>query len=228
MSDAKMSAPGILARWRWPVPANIYPLLLDEMVTPDWHPLPNQALPVYAYLIRTDAATILVDTGVGEGSDFIDREYQPKHYSLPALLAEHGATLADIDVVVNTHLHFDHSGRNHLFTEVPIRVQAAEREAARAERYTIAEWVESADAACELVDGDLDLTPEVQLILTADHTPGHQVVFVDGAERILIAGQVAESAVEYAESDSAVVQRLRRLEPDRVYFSHGAPEVGPA
>ena len=71
--------------------------------------------------------------------------------------------------------------------------------------------------------GDLDLTPEVQLILTADHTPGHQAVFVRGAERVLIAGQVAESALEYAQSDSAVVQRLRRLEPDRVYFSHEAP-----
>ncbi len=204
-------------------PVDVYPLLLDEMITPDWHPLPNQALPVYAFLIRTDEATILVDTGVGEGSDFIDREYQPTHYSLAEALAEHGATLAEIDVVVNTHLHFDHSGRNHLFQAVPIRVQAAEREAARAERYTIPEWVEAADTAYELVDGDLDLTPEVQLILTADHTPGHQAVFVHGAERILIAGQVAESALEYAESDSAVVQRLRRLEPDRVYFSHEAP-----
>ena len=92
---------------------------------------------------------------------------------LPALLAEHGATLADIDLVVNTHLHFDHAGRNHLFTKVPLRVKAAEREATRAERYAMAEWVEAADAAYETVEGDFGLTPEVRLILIADHTPGH-------------------------------------------------------
>ena len=185
-------------------------------------------MPVYAYLIRTDEATILVDTGVGKASDFVDREYQPKHYSLRALLAEHGAMLADIDVVVNMHLHFDHAGRNHLFTKMPLRVQTAEREAARAERYAIAEWVEAADVAYETADGDFGLTPEVRLILIADHTPGYQAVFVQGAERILIAGQVAESAAEYADSGSVVVQRLRQLEPDGVYFSHEASAIAPA
>ncbi len=31
--------------------------------------------------------------------------------------------LASVDMIVNTHLHFDHLGGNHLFPGVPIYVQ---------------------------------------------------------------------------------------------------------
>ena len=37
----------------------------------------------------------------------------------------------DVSLVVNTHLHFDHCGGNHLFAGLPIHVQRVEREAAR-------------------------------------------------------------------------------------------------
>ena len=57
------------------MPTNAYLLRLDEMITSDWHPFPNQTFPVYAHLIRMDEARILVDMGVGAGSDFVDREY---------------------------------------------------------------------------------------------------------------------------------------------------------
>ncbi len=52
--------------------------------------------------------------------------------------------LAGIDIIINTHLHFDHCGGNHLFAGKPIYVQRRELDDARSEHdYTIREWVEA-------------------------------------------------------------------------------------
>src|SRR4051794_22762861 len=59
-------------------------------------------------------------------------------------LSKQDFDLADIDIVVNTHLHFDHCGGNHLFAGRPIYVQRRELDDARSEDdYTIREWVEA-------------------------------------------------------------------------------------
>ncbi|WP_461190268.1 MBL fold metallo-hydrolase [Arthrobacter sp. Z4-13] len=51
------------------------------------------------------------------------------------------AGIRSVDVVVNTHLHFDHCGGNHLFAG-PVYVQSEELEDASNENdYTIPEWV---------------------------------------------------------------------------------------
>ena len=46
-------------------------------------------------------------------------------------MSEQGFDLAGIDIVVNTHLHFDHCGGNHRFAGRPIYVQRRELEDAR-------------------------------------------------------------------------------------------------
>jgi phosphoribosyl 1,2-cyclic phosphodiesterase len=52
--------------------------------------------------------------------------------------------IAGIDVVVNTHLHFDHCGGNHLLAGRPIYVQRREFDDARSEDdYAIREWLEA-------------------------------------------------------------------------------------
>lgn len=63
-------------------------------------------------LIRTDDRTILVDTGIGrkESEKFRDIYGVADETNLVASLAALGVTPADVDVVVYTHLHFDHSG----------------------------------------------------------------------------------------------------------------------
>ena len=63
-------------------------------------------------LIRTGKQTVLVETGMGNKLS----ERMIKFYGQPAkLLANLSATgiaPADIDIVINTHLHFDHCGWN--------------------------------------------------------------------------------------------------------------------
>ena len=63
-------------------------------------------------LIRTGKQTVLVETGIG--NKLSDRMI--KFYGQPAKLLENlsaaGIAPGDIDIVINTHLHFDHCGWN--------------------------------------------------------------------------------------------------------------------
>ena len=87
--------------------------------------------------------------------------------------------LAGIDIVVNTHLHFDHCGGNHLFAGRPIYVQRRELDDARSEDdYTIREWVEAPGVRYVPVDGELELLPGLRLVPAPGHTRGMQVVAV--------------------------------------------------
>jgi glyoxylase-like metal-dependent hydrolase (beta-lactamase superfamily II) len=68
---------------------------------------------VQTWVLRSEGRTILIDTGVGN-----DR-HRPQiplfdHLSTPFLdrLAEAGVRPQDVDVVVNTHVHYDHVGWN--------------------------------------------------------------------------------------------------------------------
>ena len=84
------------------------------------------------------------------------------------------------DIVVNTHLHFDHCGGNHLFADRPIYVQRRELDDARSEDdYTIREWVEGPGVRYMPVDGELDLLPGLRLVPAPGHTRGMQVVVVE-------------------------------------------------
>ena len=201
---------------------DVEPLLLTEITTPDWHPIPNTRLPVYGYLIRHPDGPILVDTGVGSGNAFIDAQYRPETHSLPQALAACGVAVAEVRLLINTHLHFDHCGQNALFPGVPIWVQVAEVEAAHAERYTVREWVDFEGAQYRAVEGEVEVVPSVRVVPARWHTPGHQTVVVEGREGLtLIAGQAAETMAEFQTAEAC--RALRALRPARVYISHEAP-----
>jgi glyoxylase-like metal-dependent hydrolase (beta-lactamase superfamily II) len=63
-------------------------------------------------LVRTGKQTVLVETGMGNKLS----ERMVKFYGQPAKLLENlaagGVAPDDIDIVINTHLHFDHCGWN--------------------------------------------------------------------------------------------------------------------
>lgn len=75
-------------------------------------------LALNGFLVRTPEMTLLLDTGVGPDvdrryADFYSIERRP---GLFGLLDELGLGPAAIDVVVNSHLHFDHCGGNTVKT----------------------------------------------------------------------------------------------------------------
>jgi glyoxylase-like metal-dependent hydrolase (beta-lactamase superfamily II) len=108
----------------------------------------------------------------------------------------------DIDVVVNTHLHFDHSGGNTrleggrlvpTFPRARYVVQRGEwddathpHERNRAS-YRADDFVPVADAGqLDLIDGEAVLAPGVRAVRVGGHTTHHQMVVVESGGETLV------------------------------------------
>jgi N-acyl homoserine lactone hydrolase len=196
---------------RVPSPPTIEPVMVAELLVED------ERWPVYVHVIGHPAARVLVDTGMTELHPAVadlDPRLQP--------LSEQDFDLEGIDIVVNTHLHFDHCGGNHLFTGRPVHVQRQELEdARRQEDYTIREWVEAPGVEYVPVDGELELLPGLRLVPAPGHTRGLQVVVVETDGRpVVVGGDVAVSFDELDEPQTEGQQRVRALDPELVWLTH--------
>jgi len=152
-------------------------------------------VPLIGWYIEAFDKKILVDTGGGDPLTAIPRAapYQRSdEQSLENALKKIGITCQDIDMVVVTHLHWDHCGGNDLFPQSEIIIQKEELEAARfpfpitAEGY-IPKMVN--DIEYEVISGDKRITKEVSVIFTPGHTYGFQGVLVAcESGKVFIAG----------------------------------------
>ena len=144
----------------------------------------GERMPVYVHVIDHPDARVLVDTGMTELHPLMadmDPRLRP--------LSEQDLDLADIDIVVNTHLHADHCGGNHLFAGKPVYVQRRELDDARSrDDYTIREWVEAPGVRYVPVDGELELLPGLRLVPAPGHTRGTQVVVIEAGGRPVVIG----------------------------------------
>jgi len=203
-------------------PDDVIPLHLADVTYPASHPLAGQDGPVLAFAVRHREGIILVDTGIGEGNEWVDENYRPRSRDVREALS--GAKLdADaVRAIVNSHLHFDHCGQNRAFPGVPIHVQQAELDLALREGHTVVEWVDFPNARYEAVEGDREIVDGVSVLATPGHTPGHQSVTVRvGDGLVLIVGQAAQDARSFATGPAdSTIQRLRSLNADRIHFSH--------
>jgi N-acyl homoserine lactone hydrolase len=192
--------------------------------------------PALSYLVTHPEVTILFDTGMGAVDEETEEHYKPVRRSLPAALAAIGARLEDVDLVVNSHLHFDHCGGNRLAAR-PVVVQSAELAVARAAGYTMPELVDFPGVSYRKIDGEAELATGVVVVPTPGHTPGHQSLVVrcrDGTD--VVAGPATDSAFEYGSYHLAWrasqelgrevapypewTERLARFDPARVVFAH--------
>ena len=72
------------------------------------------------YLIRTDEHQILIETGGGDKMDPRSRERMnlpPEPTPLPEVVAQAGFDPEQIDLVLNSHLHWDHCGGNTILQD---------------------------------------------------------------------------------------------------------------
>src|SRR6201988_2914074 len=144
----------------------------------------GERMPVYVHVIDHPDARVLVDTGMTDlppaGAD-LDPRLRP--------LSKQDFDLAGIDIVVNTHLHYDHCGGNHLFAGRPIYVQRRELDDACSEDdYTMREWGEAPGARYVPLDGEHELLPGLRLVPAPGHTRGMQVVVVETGGRPGVVG----------------------------------------
>jgi N-acyl homoserine lactone hydrolase len=193
-----------------PPTPTITPVLVAELL------VEGERWPVYVHVINHPDARVLVDTGMTELHPAV-ADLDPRLTPL----SEQDFDLAGIDLVVNTHLHFDHCGGNHLFAGRPIYVQGRELEDARKGNYTIDAWVDAPGVRYEPVDGELELLPGLRLVPAPGHTRGLQVVVVEtGARPVVVGGDVAVRFGELDEPRTEGQLRVRALDPELVWLAH--------
>jgi N-acyl homoserine lactone hydrolase len=194
--------------------------------------------PVHGFVVTHSGGAVLVDTGVGGPQEALD-DWRVVNRSVADALAELDMTPADIGLVINTHLHFDHCGQNAVFRHAPHYVQRAELSRAERENPELCGWFDFMNARWELLDGDAEVLPGLEVVATPGHTEGHQCVVVRGDDATfdLLIGDAAYTPWLYADADVAgeqlppgqasdvpawrdTVRRIHSLRPDRVHFCH--------
>ncbi|RLV56364.1 MBL fold metallo-hydrolase [Aeromicrobium phragmitis] len=181
-------------------------------------------MPVCVHRIEHPEARVLVDTGM--------TEVHPRAAAMaPRLrpLSEQALDLDSIDIVINTHLHGDHCGGNHLFPGRPIYVQRRELDDARVNDEYIREWVDPPGVNYVPVDGELELLPGLRLVPAPGHTRGTQIVVIEiGVRPTIVAGDVAVWSGELNDPQTEGQRAVRALNPDRVWLAHEhEPWTGP-
>jgi glyoxylase-like metal-dependent hydrolase (beta-lactamase superfamily II) len=161
-------------------------------------------LAAHSLLARAAGKNILVETGNGT-------KWEPKLRNIYGIqegdplrdaLARVGVTAEKVDMVINTHLHFDHAGGNTrmvdgcdvpTFPNAQYVVQRGELEHAmnptERERasYFADRFVPVTNARqWRLVDGDVEIVPGVSVVRIPGHNADIQAVKISGGHRAVI------------------------------------------
>ncbi len=163
-------------------------------------------------LVRTGSQTVLIETGIGDKYDskFADIYDIQRTQTLPEALRARGVGLEDIQIVVNSHLHFDHCGWNTrreegkvvpTFPRARYFTQRGEWEHAlapteRDRASYIQELFEPAERQTEFLLGDAEIIPGIRVEVLPGHNRYLQCVHVEseGARACFISDLVPTHA----------------------------------
>ena len=176
MESSRPSSPGRVV---------IVPLELGQVTLPASHPRAAQRTHLLrGYAICHPDGVIVVDTGVGEDNTAINELYRPESIGLIAALNNADIDERSVTAIVNTHLHFDHCGQNHLLPSAPVWVTRAEMAAVTSVRdYTVREWADVPLGRLRYATDGEEIAEGVRLVATPGHSPGHQSVRRDRFRR---------------------------------------------
>jgi glyoxylase-like metal-dependent hydrolase (beta-lactamase superfamily II) len=163
-------------------------------------------------LVQAGDTNILIETGIGD-------KFEAKHLdiygvdhstTLPDELKAHGLSPADIDLVINTHLHFDHCGWNTrregsrivpTFSRARYMIQRGEWEHAcspteRDRASYEEEFFLAAENQTDFLDGNAEILPGIQVEALPGHTGYLQGVRItsEGQEAYFISDLVPTSS----------------------------------
>ena len=146
-------------------------------------------------LVRGGGHNVVIETGIGDKWDRKHADiYGIEHSStLPAEIERQGLRLEDVDVVINTHLHFDHCGWNTrrvgdqvlaAFPRARYYVQRGEWEYAlhpseRDQASYREEFFRAAEKQTELLDGNVEIIPGIRVEVVPGHNRNMQCVWIE-------------------------------------------------
>ena len=197
---------------------NFFPTIPEENWTPYEQHLHEHKVRfnLGSYLIKTDARTVLVDTGLGP------RPAETPDVPWGELMRDfqtHGVRPADIDMVAMTHLHRDHVGWNltsqngkYVPTFPKARYWMSDKDwetchkpDVQPQRYPNAPtcvWPLEQLGLVELMRGEHSLTRELTAVPTPGHTPGHVCILITSqGQRAIVLGDAAHSPVQIEHPD---------------------------
>ncbi|MBI4776409.1 MAG: N-acyl homoserine lactonase family protein [Deltaproteobacteria bacterium] len=139
-------------------------------------------LPIISWFIKGPDLNILVDSGISAAESAWYTETPIEDLcTFEQGLEKVGLRPDQIDLVIQTHLHFDHAGNTHRCTRAKTVVQRSELKFALAphpmQGYLYNPEI-LRDLRFELVDGDTEILPGIEVIHLPSHTPGTQAVSV--------------------------------------------------
>jgi glyoxylase-like metal-dependent hydrolase (beta-lactamase superfamily II) len=159
-------------------------------------------------LVETADALVLIDNGAGNKEDekftgiyAIDNaSSDPARWPtrIEEALAQLGFDADDVDIMLDTHLHFDHAGGNTRLTaeggialsfpRARYMTQRGELEWSRTRNeriqasYLAHNFEPVVDAGrMDLIEGDVEIVPGIRVMRTPGHTPNHQSVVITSA-----------------------------------------------
>ena len=193
-------------------------------------------------LVRNGEKNILIETGIGNKLS----EKMVSLYGQPAKLLDNlsaaGVSPDQIDVVINTHLHFDHCGWNTVrdggkikpaFPKAKYYVQEGEwKHAHQGQRDTVSYLHENYDPLVEsgqmqLLHGSQEIVPGISVEVFPGHTRDMQAVIIQsgGKTACYISDLIPTSAhVEVNWVMGFDLYPLETIESRKRYYSRALPE----
>jgi glyoxylase-like metal-dependent hydrolase (beta-lactamase superfamily II) len=193
-------------------------------------------------VVRTGEQTVLIETGIGNKLD----EKMAQIYGQPAKLLEnlHHAGIApeDVDVVINSHLHFDHCGWNTVrkndritatFPRAKYYVQEGEwKHAHENQRDSVSYFSHNYDPLVEngqmtLLRGNQEILPGISVEVFPGHTRDMQAIILQSGGKMAcyISDLIPTSAhLELNWVMSFDLYPLETVESRRRYYARALPE----
>jgi glyoxylase-like metal-dependent hydrolase (beta-lactamase superfamily II) len=217
-------------------------IMWSRKVTPDERNYVTTGL--NSLLIRTGKQNVLVETGMGNKLS----ERMVKFYGQPAQLltnlAAGGISPADIDTVINTHLHFDHCGWNTVrnqdgkvvptFPRAKYYAPEGEWQYARrpSERDAISYIPDNYDPLTQsgqmtLLKGGEEIVPGISVKTFPGHTAHMQAVIVQSGGRTAcyISDLIPTAAhIDLTWGMGFDLYPLQTIESKKQYFAKAIPE----
>jgi glyoxylase-like metal-dependent hydrolase (beta-lactamase superfamily II) len=155
------------------------------------------------WVVKGGGRTILIDTGFDDANTA--KRWGIDNYISPIeRLRQFGIEPESVSDVILTHMHWDHVGAVRHFTNAKVWLQKSELEhaqdrlSAQKQNTKGMRWADLAQilevqeqGRLQLVDGDLEPFPGIELHLGGAHTPGTQYINIETADGpVVVAGDI--------------------------------------